>query len=97
MLVIAIALALSIPSFAQYEYLNFRQEKDGASDNAKIAFSWTNHPDSAAYYNAKKFRDLLGAIQIFETKGFELVTINEYGPGSLVIIVSVYMRRKKNR
>lgn len=78
-----------------YEYVRFHQVKAGVNDNAKLEFVWPNRPDSATILTNMKMREPILAIQTMEKKGFELVTINEVGPGSLVTIVSVYMRRRR--
>lgn len=77
----------------KYEYINLSQVKAGTG--AKVEFNWPSQIDSARIYTDMKSKSLLLCIQTMESKGFELVSINEYGPGSLVIIISAYMRRKK--
>ena len=93
---LTIIILLTISANAQkHEYISFSQLKAGVGDKAKIDFTWPDQPDSAKYYSTLKMRDLLVAIQTMESKGFELVTLAEYGPGSLVIVINVYMRRNK--
>jgi hypothetical protein len=91
-IIILLALFPSI-IFAQVtnEYINFYQVKAGMVDKAKIEFLWA---DSSDYYNALKLRSIPATIQTMESKGFELVTMSEYSPGNLVVVISVYMRRK---
>jgi hypothetical protein len=89
-------ILISVSAYGQkYEYINFHQVKIGIDEKAKIEFVWPDHPDSAAMFNNVKIRNPMDAIQQLEKRGFELVTLNEFGPGNQVIVVSVYMRRRK--
>lgn len=92
--ILILTLVVTHFSYGQkYDYINLSQVKAGIG--AKVEFNWPSRPDSAKIYTEMKSKSLLLCIQTMESKGFELVTINEYGPGSLVIIISAYMRRRK--
>jgi len=93
---VVIFTILPLVAFSQkYEYINMVQVKAGFTDKVKIQFDWPSRVDSMTYYSDLKIKNMITAIQTMEGKGFELVTINEYGPGNLVIISSAYMRRRK--
>ena len=95
-LAVVIFTILPLLAFSQkYEYISMVQVKAGLTDKVKVQFDWPSRVDSMMYYSDLKLRNMITAIQTMESKGFELVTINEYGPGNLVIISSAYMRRRK--
>lgn len=77
----------------KYEYINLTHVKAGIG--AKVEFNWPSQIDSARIYTEMKSKSLLLCVQTMESKGFELVTINEYSPGNLVMITTAYMRRRK--
>ena len=93
---VIVTAGTSTNSIAQkYEYVSFHQVKAGIDEKAKIDFSWPDKPDSANHFSNLKIRNPLSAIQTMEAKGFDLYSIHEYGVVPGVIIIDVYMRRKK--
>ena|SRR5688572_2637560 len=96
-LLITLALAPILTTAQQFEYIKITTVQAGMVDKDKPLVTFPENPDSTKFYS-KKVNDVLLAIQLMESKGFELYTINTMvnaiGVGG-VIITYAYMRRVK--
>lgn len=83
----------------RYEYAQAHLEPAMSGKPASIVnydFG-SNKQDSLEAYRAHKLRNIIDAIELMESKGWELMNINQYGREFKVVFTTANFRRKRNK
>lgn len=88
-----IIFLLLICSFAygqQYEYAEAVTAKTGRNGKDNVTFTFSK--DSTDFYNQLKIKNIVDAMQLLDSKGWELITVNT-SFGSLLVTTAYFRRR----
>jgi hypothetical protein len=95
-LTILLLFVCSLAYSQRYEYAEIYSVQSGIGGRGNADFYFSDN-DSAKLYSQKKIPHVINAIVLLETRGWELITINNNvsGVASGNLVTHAYLRRKK--